>query len=262
VFIPTDADPVVVDRLEALGAEVAVRPREAGAAGDPTYLALLDAVAAGAVPFTCQGNLNGLAIEGGQTLGWELASAVRRPDGPPRIDRVVVQVGGGALLSAVAAGLATDLGDLPRVHAVQPAAVHPLAGAFGRVRTRVDGGEDAAAVLADAARHRSAFMSPWQHPAGSVAHGILDDETYDWRGCVAAMLAGGGGPLVVSEAALSTANDLARSATGIDVDPTGSAGLAGLLDLASTHALHPDENVAVLFTGAVRRPHHATSGAI
>ena len=30
-------------------------------------------LAAGAIPFTCQGNLNGLAIEGGETLGFELA---------------------------------------------------------------------------------------------------------------------------------------------------------------------------------------------
>jgi threonine dehydratase len=269
VFIPVDADHVVVERLRALGAATTVCEREPGPAGDPTYRALLRAVGSGAVPFTCQGNLNGLAIEGGETLGWEIASAVGAPGGPARLDRVVVQVGGGALLSAVLAGLRFDTSSLPRIHALQPAAVHPLARAFERVRARVAAGEPVEAVLADAARHRSAFMWPWEQEPHSVAHGIVDDETYDWRACVAGLLASGGGPVIASEATLEEANALAREATGIDVDPTGSSGLAGLLELARTRALSPDENVAVLFTGAVRRPptpapgaHHATSGAI
>ena len=254
VFIPPDADPVVVDRLRGLGATCTVCERQPGVAGDPTYHALLAAVDAGAVPFTCQGNLNGLAIEGGETLGWELAAAVGAAGGPPRLDRVVVQVGGGALLSSVITGLQSAMDDLPRIQAVQPATVHPLARAFERVRGRVAAGEALDAVLVDAALHRSAFMWPWEQEPHSVAHGIIDDETYDWRTCVAAMLASGGGPLVVAEATLEEANALARETTGIDVDPTGSAGLAGLLDLVRTRAVGPDENVAVLFTGATRRP--------
>jgi threonine synthase len=254
VFIPPDADPVVVDRLRALGTNLAVCAREPGVAGDPTYHALLRAIDQGAIPFTCQGNLNGLAIEGGETLGWELADAIGGPGGPPRLDRVVVQVGGGALLSSVIGGLQYGGAPLPRVHAVQPATVHPLARAFERVRARVAAGEPVDVALGDAARHRSAFMWPWEAELHSVAHGIIDDETYDWRACVEAMLASGGGPLVVSEAMFEEANALAHSTTGIDVDPTGSAGLAGLLDLARTRAVGPDEAVAVLFTGAVRRP--------
>ncbi len=287
VFIPPDADPVVVARLRALGAACAVCEREPGVAGDPTYHALLRAIEAGAVPFTCQGNLNGFAIEGGETLGWELAAAVGAPEGPPRLDRLVGQVGGGALLSSVVAGFrdgarSGDASALPRIHAVQPTTVHPLARAFERVRARVAAGEPIDAALADAARHRSAFMWPWEQEPHSVAHGIIDDETYDWRACVAGMLESGGGPLVASEATFEEANALARATTGIDVDHTGTAGLAGLLDLVRTGAVGPDETVAILFTGAVRRPptpapgaqpvtraahrrlhsHHATSGGI
>ncbi|HSW41554.1 MAG TPA: pyridoxal-phosphate dependent enzyme [Patescibacteria group bacterium] len=261
VFIPRDADPVVVARLRSLGAACTVCEREPGVAGDPTYHALLRAIAAGAVPFTCQGNLNGLAIEGGETLGWELAAAVGAPGGPARLDRVVVQVGGGALLSSVIGGLQHGGAVLPRIHAVQPATVHPLARAFERVRARVAAGEPADDVLADAARHRSAFMWPWEDEPHSVAHGIIDDETYDWRACVAGMLASGGGPVIASEATLDEANAMARAATGIDVDHTGSAGLAGLLELVRTRAIHPDENVAVLFTGALRRPEAPAPGA-
>ena len=48
------------------------------------------------------------------------------------------------------------------------------------------------------------------------------------------------------------ANDPGRDATGIDVDHTGSAGLAGLLELRAADAVRIDERVAVLFTGARR----------
>ncbi len=51
---------------------------------------------------------------------------------------------------------------------------------------------------------------------------------------------------------LERANALAREATGIDVDPTGSAGLAGLLALRDTGGVRDDERVAVLFTGVSR----------
>jgi threonine synthase len=257
VFIPTDADPAVVARLGALGAELTVCEREPGVAGDPTYLRLLDAIAEGAVPFTCQGNLNAFAVEGGETLGLEMASAVGQPGGPSRIDRVVIQVGGGALASSVIAGFANaghagTVIDEPRFDTVQTQGAFPLARAHERVAARVTAGEPIETALAFAANHRPEFMWPWEEPPQSVAHGILDDETYDWQAVVAGMLRTGGAPIVVDEATLHAANDLARAATGIDVDHTGSAGLAGLLQLARSGALDPDENVVVCFSGITR----------
>ena len=75
-------------------------------------------------------------------------------------------------------------------------------------------------------------MWPWEEEPRSIAHGILDDETYDWLAVVRGMLETGGSPVVVDEPTLEEANELAREATGIDVDHTGSSGLAGLLHLA------------------------------
>ncbi len=54
---------------------------------------------------------------------------------------------------------------------------------------------------------------------------------------------------------MARANLLAAAATGIDVDATGSAGLAGLLALRASGDVGEDERVALLFTGAARRPH-------
>ena len=242
VFVPVDADPVVLARLEALGAEIATCPREPGVPGDPTVHKLKEALAAGALPFTCQGDLNGLAVEGGETLAWEMAAAP--------VDRVVVQVGGGALASGLVHGFreAAALGAIPRsprIDTVQTAGAWPLRRAFDRLD-----GHDAAY----AAHHRSEFMWPWEEEPHSVAHGILDDETYDWVAVVEGMLATGGTPVVVDEATLERANALGREATGIDVDHTGSSGFAGLLALAERGEIGRGENVAVLFTG-VRRSH-------
>ena len=257
VFVPVDADAVVVDRLKELDARVTVCPREPGVPGDPTYHRLRRALADGALPFTCQGNENGLAVESAFTLGYEMAAALS--DGPA-LDRLVVQVGGGALASALIESLdeCVAMGALPRAprfHAVQTEGAWPLPRAFERVAARLPAGAtpgDVQGALAYAATHRSAFMWPWEEEPRSVAHGILDDETYDWLAVVEGMLRSGGTPVVVSEDLLVRANALATGATGIDVDPTGSAGLAGLLALRDRGDVGDHERVAVLFTG-VRR---------
>src|SRR5260370_36550932 len=73
--------------------------------------------------------------------------------------------------------------------------------------------------MAEAAQRGSAFMRPWPREPASVATGILDDETYDWRAVGEGMLATGGPPLVVSEASLRQAGRLAAARAGIPVDP-------------------------------------------
>ena len=92
----------------------------------------------------------------------------------------------------------------------------------------------------------------WEEEPKSVATGILDDETYDWRALMEGMLMTGGRPLVVSEDRLLDAHRLAVSKTGIEVDPTGSAGLAGLLEMRQSRSIGDQDRVAVLFTGIQR----------
>lgn len=258
VFVPVWADHSVVARLGALGATIDICEREVGVPGDPTYHALRRAVADGAVPFTCQGPENGLTIEAGETLGYELVSQALHEGS--WFDRLVLQVGGGALASACVrafedAALLEVPERLPKIDAVQTENAHPLERAYMRVRQHAGyeiSPESAVEAMAWARSHRSAVMTPWEAEPRSVATGILDDETYDWAAVVAGMLATDGSPILVSENALVEANALAREATGIAVDPTGSAGLAGLMELSRRGALGPEERVAVLFTGAAR----------
>ncbi len=223
VYIPPDASPAVVRRLRELGSTIRVCERRAGEAGDPCFLRFREAVRAGAIPFGVQGTENGLAIEGGRTLAFELVDGLR--DERAAFPEIFVQVGGGALASALGQGFAAAerggaLTSAPKLVAVQTEGCAPLARAWERLGST---------PLPEAARTRSRFMWPWETTPRSIAHGILDDETYDWWAISEAMRAGGGRPVVVGEAGLARANELAHAHTAICVSATGSAGLAGLL---------------------------------
>ena len=254
VFVPPHADRTVLERLRALGAELTTCPRQPGVRGDPCYHRFRAALRSGALPFCCQGSDNGLTIEGGETLGYEIVTAL----GGLELDHFVIQVGGGALASAciqafTRAARLGALARLPRFHMVQTETAYPLKRAYDRVVERMrGGGAGTDAALRYAATHRSEFMWPWETEPRSIAHGILDDETYDWLAVVRGMLETGGEPVVVSEATLREANALARSATRIAVDHTGSAGLAGLLQLQREGRVGRGDTVAVIFSGAAR----------
>ena len=257
VFVPLDADEHITKRLAELGADVVVCEREPGGTGDPTYARLRRELSFGALPFTCQGNLNGLAIEGGETLGFEMVSELQRTGA--ELDHLIVQVGGGALASSCMQSFseALALGALsgrPRIHTVQTNGAHPLERAYHKVRLTLPSSpstEEIEQALHFAAAHRSAYMWPWETEPKSVATGILDDETYDWHAVVSGMLETGGKPIVASESRLVEACELGAEA-GFRADPTGSSGLAGLMELRSAGAVDPEHRVAVLFTG-IRR---------
>jgi threonine synthase len=258
VFVPPDAPAKVAARLDELGSKRVACPRSAGEKGDPCVKGFYGALDEGALPFSVQGPCNGLAVEGGHTIAWEAVSQLR--DAWARApDRVFVQVGGGALTSAVYAGFKEAaalgaIGRVPRLHAVQTAGAHPLERAFGLLSERLSStpGHDLDGALRYAATHRSAFMWPWEQEPQSLARGILDDETYDWLAAARGMLETGGSPVVVPEPTVAEAWELARETTSIPVDPTGSAGLAGLLHLVRQGEIGRDESVLLLFTGVER----------
>lgn len=204
VFVPEWVDPLLAERLVELGASVARCERRGDdPPGDPSVLRFREAVAAGAVPFSVQGPENAYCLDGGRTLGWEMAEI--------ELDAVFVQVGGGAL----AASVGRALGSSVQLYPVQAAGCAPLARAIER-----------AAAFDRPAEHWAEVMVPWRDPH-SLADGILDDETYDWIAISAAMAASGGHPVVATEDEIEQSWRLAQRA-GFDVSPTGAAGLAGL----------------------------------
>jgi threonine synthase len=284
VYVPSSASEPIVERLGALAATIHTCTRATGVHGDPCYAEFQAAVATGAIPFCCQGSDNGLTIDGGKTLAWEMIAefrqSARQQWGGSRIDALFVQVGGGALASSLVQGFGDALAAgaidrLPRIYTVQTVGAYPLKLAYDALAERIlqrvplviDQGfspasdRERAELIADHPRfideelryaraHRSAFMQPWKKPPRSIAHGILDDETYDWAVVVEGMLKTGGWPLVVNEDRLVDANLFARELTGVRVDHTGSAGLAGLMKAIGIDQRLAFEHVAVVFSGA------------
>jgi threonine synthase len=234
VFVPDWADHNVIGMLASLGASITrCSRRSIDPPGDPAVHRFRAAVRDGAIPFGVQGPDNALCLDGGRTIGWELSDATVNRG----LDRVVVQVGGGAFAACLAWGLGASV----RVDTVQTEGCAPLERAWRRA-------QEARITTADAGAHWDELMTAWDEPH-SAADGILDDETYDWLGVFEGMERSGGRPLVVPESAITAAHALAGR-TGMPVSVTGSAGLAGLLTAAGAPA--PGERVAVIFSGAAR----------
>ena len=248
-------------------AAAAARPARAGrrlpARAWPARRPGVPAAAAGtrrrsAAVHDCQGNENGLTIESGETLGYEMVTDLAAPgrragpsDRPGRRGSAGQRgdpgaAGGRAAGRAGPAAARAHRADVRRAPARAGLPAGPRDAAGGtrpRGRTRGDGGGRRPAV--------GVHVAVGEEPK-SVAGGILDDETYDWRAVVEGMLLTGGRPVVVSEDLLVEANSLAVALTGIPVDPTGSSGLAGLLALRRSGVIGEHDQVAILFTGVQR----------
>jgi threonine dehydratase len=158
------------------------------------------------------------------------------------LNRVFVQVGGGAFASCIGAAFSVTSPNTS-LHAVQTEGCAPLARAWKNAE-KTGGTKNAGPRWAQC-------MWPWEDEPHSLADGILDDETYDWIGVLNAMTDSGGSPVVASERHVEEALAVAQRVTSIDVSPTGTAGLAGVM--AMRDEIDDHERIAVVFSGVLRR---------
>jgi threonine dehydratase len=242
VFVPEHADAPTLKILSALDANVVRCARLAtDAPGDPCVFRFREAIVAGAIPFGVQGPENAWCLDGGRTIGWEMAVVAESLAGS-LFSRMFVQAGGGAFVTCAANGFFAGA-TKPKVHAVQTQGCAPLARAF-EIACNTGGARNAGSRW-------SQCMWPWETTPVSLADGILDDETYDWVGACNAMADSDGCPVVASEDLVRQSFELAHRVTNIDVSPTGAAGLAGLLEMREEIA--DDERVIVIFSGVRRQ---------
>eukprot|EP00945_MAST-04E_sp_MAST-4E-sp1_P003152 g3152.t1 len=222
VCIPPDAEPAVVEQLHHLGASVHICRRDADfvetslgkisskGEADPTLAVFKNLVKDhGSIPFSVQGSECGLGVEGSQTIAWEVLEAMQRdfhdsksPVENSTIENVFIQVGGGALGSGMIQGFQRALDgeleqvnptlgsnvirSLPKLFCIQPVGCGPLKRALDEMKKNdITNGKTAA-------KDRATYMYPWENPH-SIAHGILDDETYDWLSLVDGMISTEGG---------------------------------------------------------------------
>ena len=152
VNVPTWAETSLLDGLSDNGARIQICERRSDESGDPCMFRFRELLEEGALPFGCQGTENIWTIDGGKTLGFEMSTQLRRHDLEP--DRLLVQVGGGALASSAIQALtdAKNFGILktrPSLNTVQANGCSPLSIAFNLI---ADSGNPSEA-LSEAAPH-------------------------------------------------------------------------------------------------------------
>ncbi|MEZ5343128.1 MAG: PLP-dependent lyase/thiolase [Acidimicrobiales bacterium] len=244
VFVPSDASEFVLDRLAFLGATVEVCHRQAGEEGDPCVTRLGEALEQGATAFTVQGPLAPASIDGARTLGLELAAQLT--DANIEATDLYIQIGGGALATATVDGLMRAGYPLPKLHPVQARNAHPYVAAWNRISGLVDPSMDRAAAERLVAEHVDAMVA-WPGTPSSVAHGILDDVTYDWETVAVHQIATHGYPILVEEPQFTAAANALADQVSPAPDETGAAAVAGwMADRRRT----PDAVCVALVTGA------------
>jgi threonine synthase len=243
VFVPESVDAVVLNTLKTLGAHIEVCGRQpTDPAGDPCVLRFQEHVARGSLPFGVQGTENAWCLDGGRMIGLEMLEQFPNTQ---QLHRIFVQVGGGAFASGIGDAMCIAEVQGTHLHAVQTQGCSPLARAWSRA-------EQTGGTLNAGARW-SECMWPWEEVPVSLADGILDDETYDWISICDAMTRTGGFPVVAPESDVVAAFELAQKSSGINVSPTGAAGLAGLMTyIAKNKGNYEQENIAVVFSGVLR----------
>eukprot|EP00656_Telonema_subtile_P056640 TRINITY_DN9101_c0_g1_i1.p1 TRINITY_DN9101_c0_g1~~TRINITY_DN9101_c0_g1_i1.p1 ORF type:complete len:153 (+),score=37.39 TRINITY_DN9101_c0_g1_i1:138-596(+) len=107
-------------------------------------------------------------------------------------------------------------------------------------------------VLEEVRKNGSEYMWAWEETPHSIAHGVLDDETYDWYTIVRGMLSTGGYPVTVDDGDVIKAYELGHSTMKVNVCHTGACGFGGLLQQAGAGALAAGGSNVVVFTGQVR----------
>ena len=252
VNVPTWAETSLLDGLSDNGARIQICERRSDESGDPCMFRFRELLEEGALPFGCQGTENIWTIDGGKTLGFEMSTQLRRYDLEP--DRLLIQVGGGALASSAIQALtdAKNFGILktrPSLNTVQANGCSPLSIAFNLI---ADSGNPSEA-LSEAISNPPKYMKPWENPSSS-ATGILDDITYDWLPLVWDMLLGGnvGGPISANEEDIILAKKLVAEHTDISASATGTAGLAGLIGAKKDNCISSDDSIVILLTGVDR----------
>jgi len=189
---------------------------------------------------------NPLLVEGKKTAALEMASALTLGFTGGDVDLpdvVLVPVGDGCIISSVCKAFRElrkvgVIGKVPRVIGVQADGAAPLARAWvaaGKSSRKLSGLEILTAVRPVDAKTL----------ADSIQVGIPRNRVKAWRNVAAC----GGTFLAVEDEAIVEAIGLLARLAGIFAEPSGAAGLAGIMTALDQGLIHQKEKTAVLVTG-------------
>ncbi|MEN8007065.1 MAG: threonine synthase [Candidatus Krumholzibacteriota bacterium] len=189
---------------------------------------------------------NPLLVEGKKTaaleLAWSLTGGFTGND-RDLPDAVMVPVGDGCIISSVCKAFRElhevgMIGKIPRVIGVQAAGASPLARAWaaaGKSPAELSGPEILTAVRPVVA----------QTIADSIQVGTPRNRVKAWKNITAC----GGAFLAVEDESIVEAISMLARLAGIFAEPSGAAGLAGIITALDQGLVNNKENIAVLVTG-------------
>lgn len=224
-FVPEDAPRSKIAQLLLYGAKVFPVERPGGYLGDPTVEMLTKCFKQlDFHPIPSFGHLNPYQMEGAKTIGFEIAEECEP-------DHIVIPLGGGGLYlgnhSAFSEYRELEIvDDIPKMHAVQGAGCAPLVKAF----------------------ERNEPITTWENPS-TIASGLADPFTWDGERVLCALRETGGKAVGVEDAPIIEAQKMLARYEGIFSEPTGSASLAGMIELVNRGDVSKDEVVVVEVTG-------------
>ncbi len=185
----------------------------------------------GFYPSPSFGPFNPYQIEGPKTISYEIIEQLgwRVPD------QVFIPVGAAALLTGVYNGfrdwnIVGWINGYPRLVAVQSTGNAPF------VRAWIE-------------RQDPSHIRPWEKPPETIATGLEDTFPWDGDAGLKALYKTNGYALAVEDKLILEAMKLLASLEGVFAEPSGAAGLAGLIKAIEEGRVDKDETVVVLVTG-------------
>ena len=185
----------------------------------------------GFYPSPSFGVFNPYQIEGPKTISMEIVEQLgwRLPD------QVFVPTGAASLLTGVFNGFRdwNQVGWItgyPKLVAVQPEGNYPFVRAW---MERADPDK----------------IRPWEKPPETIATGLEDTFPWDGDAGLRALYKTNGYGVVVKDDEIVEAMKLLASLEGVFAEPSGAAGLAGLIKAIEDRQVDKDETVVVLVTG-------------
>ncbi len=228
-FVPEDAPKAKLAQISIHGANV-IRAASSES-GDPSYeLMKMGFENFGWHPIPSGGAFNPYQPEGSKTMSYEICEQFDWE--PPEWH--IVPVGAGTLLSGNAKGYSEleklgIIGDTPKIGGIQAEGCAPVVKGF---KENIDPYE----------------IPTWKDPE-TIAGGLVDLYPWDADTAIPAIRETGGTAEAVSDEEILSALRLLAEKEGIFAEPSGVAGLAGLIKLIEEGKIDRSEKVVVNITG-------------
>ncbi|KXB02422.1 hypothetical protein AKJ44_00490 [candidate division MSBL1 archaeon SCGC-AAA261F17] len=228
-FVPEDVPEAKLAQLALHGANVVRAAHQEK--GDPSYeLMKMGFENFGWHPIPSGGAFNPYQPEGNKTMSYEICEQMNW-ETP---DWYLVPVGAGTLLSGNAKGFfeLEELGlidEIPRIGGIQAEGCAPLVKGFKEGTDPYD-------------------IPTWEGP-NTVAGGLIDPYPWDADTALPAIKKSGGTAESVPDEDILSALELLARTEGIFAEPSGAAGLAGLIKLVENGEIDRSEKAVISVTG-------------